>query len=99
MAKINYDKFQKSLMRLEEQYKEYLLHHDQLEDYLEDALKESCIQRFEVCLDTAWKHLHKHYFSYDYSGEKADSAFEVIEEFIKAAINVYERMTKEKWLK
>lgn len=60
MSDINYDKFKSALTRLEERYKDYEAHKDELEAYLLESVKESCIQRFEVCMDTAWKHLKKY---------------------------------------
>ena len=31
-----------------------------METFLIESIKESCIQGFEVCFDTAWKHLRKY---------------------------------------
>lgn len=137
MAEINYNKFRDSLVRLEERYKDYENHRG-LETFLEESVEESCIQRFEVCFDTAWKHLKKYLreeiglsdipegpnpvfrkaaashviddaalwiefnkkrgdTSHDYCGDKAGDTFEIIPDFIKEAIGLYEKMSGEKW--
>ncbi|MFM7469327.1 MAG: HI0074 family nucleotidyltransferase substrate-binding subunit [Vampirovibrionales bacterium] len=57
---LNYHKFQQTLKRLEIRYHEYLEHQKELPLYLLEAMRESCIQRFEVCFDTLWKHLKKY---------------------------------------
>lgn len=59
MTETNYNKFRNSLSRLQERYKDYE-NHKELETFLIESIKESCIQRFEVCFDTAWKHLRKY---------------------------------------
>jgi len=59
---INYDKLKLSLKRLQERYSDYLAS-EQRTGLLEsdrESIKESCIQRFEVCFDTLWKHLKKY---------------------------------------
>ena len=137
MSDINYDKFKQSLARLEERYNDYLKH-DELGGFLRESVKESCIQRFEICFDTSWKHIRKYLIEemglidianspnpifrkaeaskiivqaekwidfnvsrgdpvHDYSGDKADKTFEVIPDFIKEAIDVYEIISGEKW--
>lgn len=60
MADINYNKLEKALMRLQERYSDYQRHKAHLEGYLLESVKESCIQRFEICVDTLWKHLKKY---------------------------------------
>lgn len=60
MKQINYDKLKNALMRLEERYHDYVRDKGTLEAYLLESVKESCIQRFEICMDTLWKHLKKH---------------------------------------
>lgn len=47
-------------MRLDERYRDFIVNKDNLENYLLESIQESCIQRFEVCIDTAWKHLKKY---------------------------------------
>ena len=61
MAEINYDKFEKSLKRLEERYKYYQDNKSTIASDINftESVRESCIQRFEICLDTAWKHIKK----------------------------------------
>lgn len=62
MTEINYDKFRDSLARLQERYNDYLSskNNSALEAFLVESIQESCIQRFETCFDTAWKHLKKY---------------------------------------
>jgi nucleotidyltransferase substrate binding protein (TIGR01987 family) len=141
MSEINYDKLKNSLKRLEERYNFYLKEEGNIKDKdIFESIKESCIQRFEVCYDTLWKHLSKylendvgiveplggpnHVFkiafsagiisdsemwidfnkkrgdtSHDYSGDKAQTTFEVIGSFVEESIALYEKMTQEKWSK
>ncbi|MHA1540906.1 MAG: HI0074 family nucleotidyltransferase substrate-binding subunit [Alphaproteobacteria bacterium] len=60
--KINYDKLKSSLKRLEERYGDFKKTKNRKELLKSDveAIKESCIQRFEICIDTTWKHLKKY---------------------------------------
>ena len=61
MSEINYDKLKNSLKRLEERYNFYLKEEGNIKDKdIFESIKESCIQRFEVCYDTLWKHLSKY---------------------------------------
>lgn len=62
MSDINYDKFRDSLKRLEERYQFYLEkeNNPDIEEAMVESIKESCIQRFEICIDTGWKHLKKY---------------------------------------
>ncbi len=62
MSELNYDKFRDSLKRLEERYEDYKksLNRPELLASDRESIKESCIQRFEVCFDTTWKHLKKY---------------------------------------
>lgn len=140
MTDTNYKKFKNSLSRLEKRYNEYLNEQNSLPEHLIEAMKESCIQRFEVCFDTSWKHLKKYMAeeqgiidvanspnavfkqafaskaiedvelwikfnkkrgdtTHDYSGDKADETFMIIDKFIKEAIKLYETMTDEIWKK
>ena len=59
---INYIKLKNSLLRLQERYEDYKksLARKELLDSDRESIKESCIQRFEVCFDTSWKHLRKY---------------------------------------
>jgi nucleotidyltransferase substrate binding protein (TIGR01987 family) len=59
---IDYSKLQKSLSHLESQYSNYLgsQTRESLSDLDKEAIAESCIQRFEVCYDCAWKVLKRY---------------------------------------
>ena len=57
---IDYDNFQKSLKRLEEQYKNYRERDESLPDVTQEAIAESVIQRFETCYDCLWKVLKRY---------------------------------------
>jgi len=59
---IDYEKFQKSLKHLDEQYKNYLTldEKDYLSDIDKEGIAESVIQRFETCYDTLWKVLKRY---------------------------------------
>lgn len=63
MDSLNYDKFKAALGLLEQRYKNFSEIKDSEENFppfIIESVKESCIQRFEVCFDTAWKHLKKY---------------------------------------
>ena len=57
---IEYDKFQMSLKRLEEQYENYRQTDDSLPGLTQEAIAESVIQRFETCFDCLWKVLKRY---------------------------------------
>ena len=57
---IDYDNFQKSLKRLEKQYKNYQELDESLPDVTQEAIAESVIQRFETCYDCLWKVLKRY---------------------------------------
>ena len=57
---IEYDKFQMSLKRLEEQYENYRQTDDSLTELTQEAIAESVIQRFETCYDCLWKVLKRY---------------------------------------
>ena len=57
---IEYDKFQMSLKRLEEQYENYRQTDHSLPDLTQEAIAESVIQRFETCFDCLWKVLKRY---------------------------------------
>ena len=140
MEEINYDKLKKALQRLDERYADYLnsFNRDELFKSDREALAESCIQRFETCFDTAWKHLKKYLetgiglsdlpygprpifriagenylidsvekwidynqkridTSHDYSEDKATETLALIPNFIKDAIELYQKITGEVW--
>lgn len=119
MDEINYDKLEKSIASLERAINEY---HINPSEFVQD----SCIKRFEICLDTCWKYMKKYMSdimgvtklpnsphpifreacanqiiedaeiwiefnekrrdsSHDYSEQKADYSFDIIDDFIKEA--------------
>lgn len=138
---IDYDKFQKSLKHLEEQYKNYLTLDEKnyLSEIDKEGIAESVIQRFETCYDTLWKVLKRYLSedlgvpempnspkpifriaaenklftsnsdqwimyadarigtSHDYSGDKAENALELMNDFIEDAIDLYITMTNGTW--
>ena len=57
---IEYDKFQMSLKRLEEQYQNQRENDASLPALLREAIAESVIQRFETCYDCLWKVLKRY---------------------------------------
>jgi galactokinase/mevalonate kinase-like predicted kinase len=57
---IHVQKFRDALSRLEERYHDYVQYKDWVPAFLVESLKESCIQRFAMCFDTAWKHMKKY---------------------------------------
>ena len=61
MSEVEYEKLEKSLERLREQYEYFTENEEDLSGNLKEAVQESIIQRFETCFDTLHKHL-KRYF-------------------------------------
>ena len=57
---IEYDKFQMSLKRLEEQYENYQQLDASLPELTREAIAESVIHRFETCYDCLWKVLRRY---------------------------------------
>ena len=57
---IEYDKFQMSLGRLEEQHENYRTLDASLSVLIQEAIAESVIQRFETCYDCLWKVLRRY---------------------------------------
>jgi nucleotidyltransferase substrate binding protein (TIGR01987 family) len=59
---IDYDKFEKSLKNLEEQYNNFLTLDDKpyLSKIDKEGIKESVIQRFEICYDSLYKTLKRY---------------------------------------
>ncbi len=57
---IDYDKFQMSLKRLEEQHENYQQLDASLPAFIQEAIAESVIQRFETCYDCLWKVLKRY---------------------------------------
>lgn len=57
---IQYDKFQKSLKNLENQYDNFVNMDEALPEITKEAIGESVVQRFEVCYDCMWKVLKRY---------------------------------------
>ncbi len=57
---IDYDKFQLSLKRLEEQYENHRTLDPNLPELIREGVSESVIQRFETCYDCLWKVLKRY---------------------------------------
>ena len=57
---INYDKFQLSLKRLEEQHENHRNCAPTLPELTREGVAESVIQRFEICYDCLWKVLKRY---------------------------------------
>jgi nucleotidyltransferase substrate binding protein (TIGR01987 family) len=59
---IDYDKLQKSLKHLEQQFENYQRAQDRKElvEIDREAIAESVIHRFETCFDTLWKDLKRY---------------------------------------
>ena len=57
---IEYDKFQMSLKRLEEQHANQQESDASLPELIREAIAESVIQRFETCYDCLWKVLKRY---------------------------------------
>ena len=55
-----YDRFQKALKHLEDQFENYRTLDDSLPKIIQEAVAESVIQRFETCWDCLWKLLKRH---------------------------------------
>ena len=61
MIKTNYEKLEKSITKLKEQYENFLnIDNQALSEINKEAVKESVIQRFEFCYDSLWKSLSKY---------------------------------------
>lgn len=57
---IDYEKFQMSLKRLEEQHENYRALDTSLPVWMQEGIAESVIQRFETCYDCLWKVLKRY---------------------------------------
>ena len=57
---INFDKFKKSLALLESQYDHWTSLDKTLPVWMQEAVAESVIQRFETCYDCMWKVLKRY---------------------------------------
>ena len=61
MATINYEKLEKSLTELKEQYGSFMtLDKQGLSAVNQRAVKNSVVKCFEICYDTLWKHIKKY---------------------------------------
>ena len=61
MNKTDYEKLEKSLGVLREQYENYLRMNEQsLSDVNKRAIENSVVKCFEICYDTLWKHMKRH---------------------------------------
>ncbi len=131
---IDYSKFEKALKHLQTQFQHYQTLDPSLPDYLQEAMAESVIQRFETCWDCLWKVLKRYLeeaiglpevpngpkpilrlahenrllpgniedwieyanlrvaTAHDYSGEKAQKALARMEDFIRDATTLRERL-------
>ena len=57
---IDYSNLRKSLSLLQSQFHNYQSLDPSLEDWMQEAVQESVIQRFETCYDCLWKLLKRH---------------------------------------
>lgn len=57
---VHYEKFQKSLKRLQDQYENYQTLDPEFPELVQDGIRESVIQRFETCYDSLWKTLRRY---------------------------------------
>ena len=57
---IDYEKFQMSLKRLEQQHENYRTLDSSLAELVQEGIAESVIQRFETCYDCLWKVLKRY---------------------------------------
>ena len=62
MSKIEYQKLEKVLARMQERHADYMDMgmRPELRESDKESIKESLIQRFETCYDTLWKYLKIH---------------------------------------
>lgn len=57
---IDYDKFERALKGLASQYEHYRTLDTSLPEWIQEAVAESVIQRFETCYDCLWKVLRRY---------------------------------------
>lgn len=95
---IDYDKLQKSLKHLEQQFANYKLAQDRAEltDLDREAIAESVIQRFETCYDTLWKDLKRYLIEDSGLADVPDSPKKIIK---LAGQNELFASPVEQWLK
>ncbi len=136
---IDYRRYQQSLQHLSSQVENRRVLDAKLPLFIQVAVAESVIQRFEVCYDCLWKLLKRFLseelgfpeapnspkpifrlahendllpssieqfllyadlrngVSHDYSGKKAKDALAIMEEFVRDAIMLYQRMSGLEW--
>ena len=94
MNKIDYEKLEKSLNRLKDQYEFFTANKGTLGGNIEEAVQESVVKRFDICYDTLVKHLKK--FMEDELGMPAmkDFAIEIFRSARRAGI-ISEDMQKQ----
>ena len=132
-------RLKQSLTLLESQYHHLQTLDDTLPEWLQEAVSESVIQRFETCYDCMWKVLKRYLknslglpdvpnspkplflianenrllptdvaqwliyadiridTSHDYDGEKAKVALDLMGDFVKDVVALYEIMSGESW--
>jgi len=56
----NYNQFKKALQALEDGYSHYLANKDKEAEDSVQLFMVGCVKLFEICIDTAWKHLKKY---------------------------------------
>jgi nucleotidyltransferase substrate binding protein (TIGR01987 family) len=95
---IDYDKLQKSLKHLEQQFANYKLAQDRAEltDLDREAIAESVIQRFETCYDTLWKDLKRYLIEDSGLADVPDSPKKILK---LAGQNELFASPMEQWLK
>ena len=95
---IDYDKLQKSLKHLEQQFANYKLAQDRAEltDIDREAIAESVIHRFETCYDTLWKDLKRYLIEDSGLADVPDSPKKVLK---LAGQNELFASPVEQWLK
>lgn len=95
---IDYDKLQKSLKHLEQQFANYQLSQDRTEltDIDREAIAESVIHRFETCYDTLWKDLKRYLIEDSGLADVPDSPKKVLK---LAGQNELFASPVEQWLK
>jgi nucleotidyltransferase substrate binding protein (TIGR01987 family) len=95
---IDYEKLQKSLKHLEQQFANYQLAQDrpELTEIDREAIAESVIHRFETCYDTLWKDLKRYLIEDSGLADVPDSPKKVLK---LAGQNELFASPVEQWLK
>ncbi len=94
MNKVDYEKLEKSLDRLKDQYEFFTANKGTLGGNIKEAVQESVVKRFDICYDTLLKHLKK--FMEDELGmpEMKEFALEIFRNAKRAGI-INEDMQKQ----